>query len=244
MLDIDALNLVHMHFDRMALHEAVRIDDATQFRSRSFCRQFLEPSPVGMVSPLVRDLKRSLFKERPMKSYFIGTVSALVMCSALGIGPVQSEPMQGASPSAQPQTIPATPPNELNADRANQVSPPQTTNSEVKGDKVGSGEPGNGVTLSEFYNQDVYDTHYNKIGSVKDGLLDQTGQVTAVILGVGGVLGIGEKDVSVPFNAIRVKIRDGERYLVTDTSKEALQEAPAYTYDRALGQWVPTKQPG
>jgi hypothetical protein len=44
--------------------------------------------------------------------------------------------------------------------------------------------------------------------------------------------------------AIQVKIKDGKRYLVTDTSKEALQEAPAYTYDRALGGWVPTKQPG
>lgn len=177
-----------------------------------------------------------------MKSYIIGTVSALVMCSALGVGPVQSEPMQGASPSAQPQTIPTTPPSELSTPK--QVLPPQTTNSEVKEDKAGSVEPGNGVTLSEFYNQDVYDTQDSKIGSVKDGLLDQTGQVTAVILGVSGVLGIGEKDVSVPFNAIRVKIRDGERYLVTDTSKEALQEAPAYTYDRALGQWVPAKQPG
>jgi sporulation protein YlmC with PRC-barrel domain len=185
----------------------------------------------------VRDLKRLLFKETPMKGYLIGTVSALVMCSALGIGPVQSEPVQGASPSAQPQTIPATSPKELNADRANQVLPPQTTNSEVKGDK------GNGVTLSEFYNQDVYDTQDSKIGSVKDGLLDQTGQITAVILGVGGVLGIGEKDVSVPFKAIQVQIKDGKRYLVTDTSKEALQQAPAYTYDRSLGQWVPAKQP-
>jgi sporulation protein YlmC with PRC-barrel domain len=179
-----------------------------------------------------------------MKRYAIGTVSAVVICTALGLGPVQSEPMQGASPNAQPQTIPKVPPSEPSADQTKQALPPQATNSDLKGDKAGSVESGNSITLSEFYNQNVYDAHDNKIGSVRDGLLDQTGQVTAVILGVGGALGIGARDVSVPFNAIQVKIRDGKRYLVTATSKEALQEAPAYTYDRALGQWVPAKQPG
>jgi len=62
-------------------------------------------------------------------------------------------------------------------------------------------------------------------------------------LGVGGLLGLGEKDVAVPFNAIHVKIKDGKRYLITDTTKEALPEAPGYTYDRDLGQCVPAKQP-
>jgi hypothetical protein len=62
-----------------------------------------------------------------------------------------------------------------------------------------------------------------------------------VILGVGGFLGIGEKDVAVPFNVIRVTEKDGKRYLVMDTTKEALQNAKGYTYEK--GQWVPAKQP-
>ena len=106
-------------------------------------------------------------------------------------------------------------------------------------------EPGKGITMSEFYNQDVYDAQDKKIGSVKDAVLDQSGQVKTVILGVGGVLGLGEKDVAAPFNAIQVKTKDGKHYLVMDTTKEALQDAPGYTYDRDLGQWVPvSKQPG
>jgi hypothetical protein len=64
-------------------------------------------------------------------------------------------------------------------------------------------------------------------------------QVTAVILGVGGSLGIDEKDVAVPFNAIHMTEKDGKRYLVMDTTKEALQSAPSYTYDRTKGVWVP-----
>ena len=53
--------------------------------------------------------------------------------------------------------------------------------------------PNSGVTVSEYYKQSVYDTKDNKIGDVNDVLLDKDGQVSAVILGVGGFLGIGEK---------------------------------------------------
>ena len=101
--------------------------------------------------------------------------------------------------------------------------------------------PGGTLPVSEYYKEDVYDAHDSKIGDIKDVLLDKSGQVAAVILGVGGFLGIGEKDVAVPFSAIRVTEKDSKRYLVMDTTKEALQSAKGYTYDK--GQWVPAKQP-
>ncbi len=105
--------------------------------------------------------------------------------------------------------------------------------------------PGNTLPVSEYYKEDVYDAKDTKIGDVVDVLLAKSGQVAAVILGVGGFLGIGEKDVAVPFNAIHVTEKNGKRYLVMDTTKDALQSAPGYTYDRNKGQWVPaTKQPG
>ena len=44
--------------------------------------------------------------------------------------------------------------------------------------------------------------------------------------------------MAVPFNAIRVTEKNGSRYLVMNT-KEALQSAPSYTYDRTKGVWVP-----
>ena len=99
--------------------------------------------------------------------------------------------------------------------------------------------PGDALPISEYYKEDVYDAKDAKIGDVEDVLLDKNGKVDAVILGVGGFLGIGEKDVAVPFNAIRVTEKNGKRYLVVDTTKEALQSAPSYTYDRTKGVWVP-----
>jgi sporulation protein YlmC with PRC-barrel domain len=99
--------------------------------------------------------------------------------------------------------------------------------------------PGDALPVSEYYKEDVYDAHDSKIGDIRDVLLEKSGQVAAVILGVGGFLGIGEKDVAVPFNTIRVTEKDGKRYLVMDTTKEALQSAKGYTYDRNKGAWVP-----
>jgi hypothetical protein len=47
--------------------------------------------------------------------------------------------------------------------------------------------------------------------------------VSAVIVGVGGFLGVGEKDVAVPFNALKVAEKDGDRYLAMNATKEALE---------------------
>jgi sporulation protein YlmC with PRC-barrel domain len=100
--------------------------------------------------------------------------------------------------------------------------------------------PGDSLPVSEYYKEDVYDAHDSKIGDIKDVLLDKSGRAVAVIVGVGGFLGIDEKDVAVPFSAIRVTDKDSKRYLVMDTTKEALQRAKGYTYEK--GEWVPAKQ--
>src|SRR6478752_8743447 len=116
---------------------------------------------------------------------------------------------------------------------------------EAKEDVLMTTVPASGIPVSEFYKQSIYDSHDSKIGDVNDVLLDKNGQVTAVILGVGGLLGLGEKDVAVPFKALHLKEKDGKRYLVVNTTKEALEGAPGYSYDREKRQWLPaTAQSG
>jgi sporulation protein YlmC with PRC-barrel domain len=104
--------------------------------------------------------------------------------------------------------------------------------------------PGEALPISNFYNQNVYDNRDNKIGEVNDLLLDSGGKVNAVMVGVGGFLGVGEKNVAVPFQALKVTEKDGKRYLVLDTTKEALQTAPGYTYDRSKNVWLPATKQG
>ena len=70
-------------------------------------------------------------------------------------------------------------------------------------------------------------------------LLSSDGKVNALIVGVGGFLGMGERDVAVPFSAIKHETRDGKVYLTLDTTKDALKTAPGLKYDRSTTTWNP-----
>jgi hypothetical protein len=102
--------------------------------------------------------------------------------------------------------------------------------------------PSGAFPISDYYNQSVYDPKDSKIGDINDLLIEKDGKVNAVIIGVGGFLGAGEKNVAVPFSTLKLTDKNGKRYLVMDTTKEALDKAPGYTFDRNAHQWVPAKQ--
>jgi sporulation protein YlmC with PRC-barrel domain len=99
--------------------------------------------------------------------------------------------------------------------------------------------PASSKTVTDWYKQDVYDTSNNKIGTINDVLLDQNGQVSSVIVGVGGFLGAGEKDVAVSFAAIKESTRNGKSYLTIDTTRDALNGASGFKYDSTKTTWVP-----
>ena len=96
-----------------------------------------------------------------------------------------------------------------------------------------------GTTVTNFYKRNVYDPSDNKIGDVDDVLIDKEGNVTAMIIGVGGFLGMGEKDVAVPFSSVRASEKNNKWYLVLNTTKDALKSAPGFTYDKTRTAWNP-----
>ena len=81
---------------------------------------------------------------------------------------------------------------------------------------------------SDIYKADVYDNAEDKIGVVTDLIMDSGGNVATAVVGVGGFLGAGKKEVAVPFKDLKVVSRDGKDWLVLDKSKEDLKAAPAY----------------
>jgi sporulation protein YlmC with PRC-barrel domain len=99
--------------------------------------------------------------------------------------------------------------------------------------------PNSSVTVTDWYKQDVYDTSKNKIGEISDVLVSPDGQVNALIIGVGGFLGAGEKDVAVNFSAVKQTTKDNKVYLTMNTTKDALKSAPGFTYNRDKTAWVP-----
>jgi sporulation protein YlmC with PRC-barrel domain len=102
--------------------------------------------------------------------------------------------------------------------------------------------PPSSLTVTDWYKQTVYDPSNNKIGEIMDVLVAPSGQVNAVIVGVGGFLGAGEKDVAVNFNSIKQTKKDNKVYLTMDTTKDALKSAPGFKYDSNKTSWVPEKQ--
>ena len=57
--------------------------------------------------------------------------------------------------------------------------------------------------VSDLEGKSVYTDGGENIGSISDVLVSQDGSVNAIIIGVGGFLGINEKDVAVDFSALR-----------------------------------------
>jgi hypothetical protein len=49
----------------------------------------------------------------------------------------------------------------------------------------------------------VYNDNNESVGSINDFLTDKNGKITAVIIGVGGFLGVGEHLVAIPFEKVK-----------------------------------------
>ena len=56
---------------------------------------------------------------------------------------------------------------------------------------------------SKLIHMDVYNAQNEKIGDIKELMLDKTGKVNTVAIGVGGFLGMGERDVAVKFEQLK-----------------------------------------
>jgi len=61
----------------------------------------------------------------------------------------------------------------------------------------------NMMRASQLVGIDVYGSDNQKIGDVDEVLVDRDGKIQAVIVGVGGFLGIGQKDVAIPYNQVQ-----------------------------------------
>lgn len=85
------------------------------------------------------------------------------------------------------------------------------------------------VQLSGLIGSAVYDEAGERIGTVDDVIVDDSGAVSSVIVGVGGFLGIGEKHVAVPLKTL-VTMRDeqGNLKLVSQAPKDAVSSMPAF----------------
>ncbi|MGD9544783.1 MAG: PRC-barrel domain-containing protein [Methylocystis sp.] len=96
-----------------------------------------------------------------------------------------------------------------------------------------------GSVVSAWYKQPVYDTNEKKLGSIADMLFSADGSINAVMLNVGGFLGLGVKHIAIPVSAITITQKNNKTWLTLNTTKDLLKKAVAYKFDKATGLWDP-----
>lgn len=99
--------------------------------------------------------------------------------------------------------------------------------------------PSYGSLVSAWYKQPVYDSSEKRVGTVADMLFTADGSINAVILDVGGFLGVGKKHVAVALDAISLTKRKNKTWLTINTTKDAVKNASGYSYDKKDGVWNP-----
>jgi hypothetical protein len=88
--------------------------------------------------------------------------------------------------------------------------------------------PSGGVMASTYIDRGMHNRAGEKIGSISDLIVAPDGTIAAALVGVGGFLGIGEKEVAVPFSSIEVVRNGNDLRFVIDATKEGLKAAPSY----------------
>jgi hypothetical protein len=79
----------------------------------------------------------------------------------------------------------------------------------------------------------VYGPDNASIGNINDVLISNDGKIRAVVIGVGGFLGVGEKNVAIPLDALNISRRPDSSSIDRVTvaySKDELKKAPQFAY--------------
>jgi sporulation protein YlmC with PRC-barrel domain len=157
-----------------------------------------------------------------------GTVIAIVSSFCLLLPPAaiaQQETMEAEAPtppsSSAPPEIPAqsTEPEQGIREPSAQTTTPSSPSQSV--------QQSNLLSSSTLVGATVKNPEGEELGSIQELLIDpQSGRVSAAVLSVGGVLGMGAKRVAISWETFRSGLGEGE--LVASLSKEQLENAPSF----------------
>jgi hypothetical protein len=125
-----------------------------------------------------------------------------------------SEPTSPPSAAEAPQPIEPVAPKSAEADSGTQFLSKQETSDYLASNLIG---------------ESVYNAQDEVIGDINDLVSDESGKFVAVLIGAGGFLGMGEKDVALRFEDLKfTRDEDNDIKVVSNISEEMLASAPDY----------------
>jgi len=84
----------------------------------------------------------------------------------------------------------------------------------------------NRMRAEEILGRDIVNLRGNEVGDIEDIVIARGGNDLFAVISVGGFLGIGDKDVVVPFSELRMG--DDNMILMSQKSEDGLRDMPAY----------------
>ncbi|MGY4358499.1 sporulation protein YlmC with PRC-barrel domain [Bradyrhizobium sp. i1.3.1] len=94
---------------------------------------------------------------------------------------------------------------------------------------------------SKLMGLNVYNEANEKLGDINELLVDKSGKINAVVIGVGGFLGMGEHDIAVSMDKLKFveePVRTSSSSTST-TSRDTTTGAASTTTNRNANDWVP-----
>ncbi len=82
--------------------------------------------------------------------------------------------------------------------------------------------------VGNLWDKSVYNASGKSIGELKDVLIDKDGKVTALVIGVGGFLGLGEKNVAVDYDYLQHNGGITPSRITLGMSEQDLRNAPGF----------------
>lgn len=124
-----------------------------------------------------------------------------------------------------------------------QRSDTQRSGTQTRNESSSSELSSNRIRSTKLVGANVQNNNGEKLGSIDDLVIDtQNGKVEYAALGVGGVLGIGEKLLAIPFEQLKISHDSSNNpYFVLNIPKDRLEKAPGFDKNKwpdfANPQW-------
>jgi sporulation protein YlmC with PRC-barrel domain len=130
---------------------------------------------------------------------------------------------QAAPPPPAAQAQPAPPAADQNAAQPAGDAGAAAANG---GQKFITEESGQQMLSSNLVGMSVTNSNNDDIGKIDNLLLNKDGNLTGVVVSIGGFLGIGSKHVALPMS--EVQINPGQKKAMVSLSKDDLKNAPDF----------------
>ncbi|MDO5641956.1 MAG: PRC-barrel domain-containing protein [Paracoccus sp. (in: a-proteobacteria)] len=161
-----------------------------------------------------------------------------------GMAWAQDTASDPAVPAADPAVESTQPAPETMIDAEVEVDETAVLEAEmVASDKVMREQAPNELRIDWITGSRVTSLQGETVGDIKDLIVDaDTGQVIAAIIGVGGFLGIGEKQIAVPWD--QLSINSDAQEITSELTRDEARAAPEYVLRDRQQAPSPARAPG